>query len=127
MSWSRAAAAEAVAHAIGVACGETVTVFAKPPQTLNPPAIVVGRPVEVRYSDFALAVDDAELPVVCVGAADGDDTVDQLVALVRSSFPDPTLGGAVASCTTSLERNWRNVNIAGIDLLQAEVVLAIRM
>lgn len=127
MSWSRAAAAAAVAAAIEAETAGTVTVLAAPPQTLNPPAVVVGRPDQVRYSDFALGVDDVDLPVICVGAADGEDTVDSLLTVVAGSFGDPTLGGAVLSCVADMQRNWRNVTVAGVDLLQAEIVLAIRM
>jgi hypothetical protein len=125
MTWNRTAAAKAVAAAIEAQT--TVTVLARPPQTLNPPVIVVGRPDQVRYAEFAFGVDDVDLPVICVGAADGEDMVDQLVGLVRESFADPTLGGQLVSCVAAMERNWRNVTVGGVDLLQAEVLLAIRM
>src|SRR5215471_17485932 len=111
MSWSRAVAAPALAQAITNHVAGQASVFEKPPQTLNAPAIVLGRPVEVQYSYFALGVDQCSFPVLCVGPADGDDAVANLITLVRGSLTDATLGGVVQSCTAEYERNWRNVNV----------------
>jgi hypothetical protein len=128
MSWSRTTAVTALVQILQTAAGETVTVLSKPPQTLNPPAIVVHRPTEVRYSAFSLSIDEATLPVICVGAADGEEQVDSLITLVRTAVgANKMLGGAVSSCTASVERNWRNVLIGGIDVLEAEVTLLIEM
>jgi len=128
MAWNRTQAVAAVVAAVRAVCAETVIVFAKPPQTVNPPAIVVGRPVEVRYAVAALSVDEADLPVACVGPADGEDLVDELIAAVRHAVAvDWSLGGAVQHCRDTLERNWRNLNVAGVDILQAEILLTIRM
>jgi hypothetical protein len=127
VTWDRQSAAAAVTQALQVTLGETTWVYPAPPQTVNPPAVVVGRPAGVRFAEVAFGIDMAELPVVCVAAADGEDQAARLVGLVRQSFPDPTLGGAVLSCVAVAERNWRNVTIAGVDLLQVEVVLDIRM
>jgi hypothetical protein len=127
MSWNRTNAAAALVSALQTQTGATVFVFPKPPQTLNPPAIVVGRPTEVLYSAWALSVDEVTLPVLCVGPGDGEDIVDGLITAVRAALADPMLGGAVQSCVASAERNWRNVVLAGVDILQAEVTLTIRM
>jgi hypothetical protein len=127
MTWNRTDAAAAVTAALQATMGETVFVYGKPPATVNPPAVIVGRPSEVRYSTVAFAIDEAVLPVSCVGPADGDDTVDQLAAMVRASFPDPTLGGVVQACWPADERAWRQVSIAGVDVLIADVNLSIQM
>jgi hypothetical protein len=127
MAWSRQTAVPALVAALQTTLGETAFVFEKPPQTLNPPAVVVGRPTEVLYSAWALSVDEVTLPVLCVGPGDGEDIVDGLITAVRAALADPMLGGAVQSCVASAERNWRNVVLAGVDILQAEVTLTIRM
>jgi hypothetical protein len=131
VSWSRSTAAPALADAIRAAvdnAGAPVTVHEKAPQTLNPPCVVVGRETEVLFSTFAFAVDECTFPVGVVGPADGDDTVADLIGLVRQALADdPTLAGTVAAATAEASRNWRNVNVAGVDLLTAEVTLKIVM
>jgi len=123
-------AAPALAQAItdaATAAGSLATVFEKPPGTLNPPAIVVGRPSEVRYGVAALGIDECDLPVLCLGPMDGEDDVAALITLVRKAITDPQLGGAVQTAYPAIERNWRQVNVAGTDLLQAEVSFVILM
>lgn len=128
MSWSRSVAAPAIAQALQVVVGESVFVFEKPPQTVNPPALIVGRPTEVRFAQPAFGVDAVVLPITCVGPADGEDYVDYLITSVRQAFPSPTnLNGAVGVVYADSEQNWRNVNLAGVDLLLADVLLAIQM
>jgi hypothetical protein len=127
MTWNRQTAAAAITSALQVTLGETVWVYSKPPGTVNPPAVIVGRPTEVRYSIPAFSIDEATLPVTCVGPVDGDDVVDQLAAQVRASFPDPTLGGVVQACWPTDERAWRQASIAGVDVLLADVNLTIQM
>jgi len=131
MTWQRAPAAAALVGKLSaaVAAGTLpVTVFDKPPATLNAPALVVGRPLEVRYATAAFGIDEAELPVVVVAGADGDDMLDSLITTVREAVaPDPTLGGVVQSAIVSLERNWRNLTVAGADVLTADVLLTIQM
>ena len=105
---------------------DTASIFAAPPETLNSPAIVVGRPIEVRYAVVAFAQDEATLPVICIGPAGGENTVDGLIAFVRATvLSDPTLGGTVPSCTVTAERNWRPLRIGGAELLGADVVLTV--
>lgn len=129
MSWSRADCAAALAAAIQAEIGTSVFVFPKPPQTINPPAVIIGRPNQVRFTTFAFGIDEADLPVYCVGPADGDDVVDSLITSVRAvvSGPDLTLGGVVQCIGDASEQGWRNFNIAGIDVLQAELQLTIQM
>ena len=128
MSWSRALAATALADAFKSADDGTTNIFASPPMTLNPPAVVVGRPIEVRYATAALGVDAVELPVICIGPMEGDDVVDGLIGFVRSVvMADPSVGGTFRSSPPELQRNWRALRIGGADYLAADVVLAIEM
>jgi hypothetical protein len=127
MSWDRVAAAQALQTTLQTAL-DGVTVFAKPPNTLNPPCVVIGRPNEVRFAIAGFGVDEADVPVICVAAADGEDVVDALTALVRSAVAnDPSLGGVVQIADDQAQRNWRNLNVGGVDVVQAEVELRIEM
>lgn len=129
MTWQRGPVAEALAACLRQAAevaGDYAGVFDRQPTTLNPPALVVGRPVEVRYSAFALAIDEADLPVHCVGPADGDDRVSELIALCRlATGGNPTLGGVVQSIRASFERNWRTQTLGGVDLTVADVIFTV--
>jgi hypothetical protein len=127
MSWNRATAAAALTAALQTAAGETAFVFERPPNTVNPPAIVIGRPTQVLYGTAALGIDEATLPVLCVGPLDGEDIVDGLIQTVRAAVADHNLGGTVQHVYPEAERNWHNLNVAGADLLQAEVTLIIQM
>lgn len=128
MSWSRALAAAGLADAFKAADDGTTNIFPSPPMTLNPPAIVVGRPLEVRYAEAGLGVDAVELPVICLGPMEGDDVVDALITFVRSVvMADPSVGRTLRSTSPSLQRNWRAVRIGGADYLAADVVLNIEM
>lgn len=131
MSWHRAPVAKALEAAI-VAELDTleleVTVFDHPPFSLNPPAIVIGRPSEVRYAAASFGTDEVVLPVACVAGAEQDDAVSELIAVVRGAAAhDQTLGGTVAIAYVTGERSWRNVNVGGADYLAAEAMLAIEM
>jgi hypothetical protein len=130
MTWNRSIAAPALAQTFEnavAAASETITVFDRPPMTVNPPAIVIGWPSEVRYANAAPGIDEATLPVLCVGALDGEDRVAEIINLVRNAATDTQLGGAVQIAYPAIERNWRQVNVAGADLLQAEVTFTIQM
>jgi hypothetical protein len=128
MSWSRAVATTALVEVLQVAMGETAAVFAKPPQTINPPAVVVSRPSDVTYATASFSIDAATLPVMCFGPADGEDVVDALLGQLRQAVDaNASLNGAVQVCYAQGERGWRNLNVAGIDLLVAETVLVIQM
>jgi len=135
VSWSRALVAAAIADVLKAAQDgtdptgphDTASVFAGPPETLNAPAIVVAHPTEVRYAVAGLSIDEATLPIVCVGSITTPDVVDDLVAFVRRvTMADPTLGGVVPTCSPTSERNWRGIRVGGVDLLAAEVVLTVQ-
>jgi hypothetical protein len=131
MAWQRTPVAKALTAAIeGVveAAGDNVAVFDRQPSTLNPPAIVVGRPLEVAFDSFAFAIDEATLPVgCCAGAGDGDDRVAELIAYVRAAVDDPTLGGVVQNIDDNFERNWRNLTLGGVELVAADVIFTVTM
>jgi hypothetical protein len=126
VSWDRAAVAAALVDVLTAATG--VMVFDRPPGTLNAPALVVARPNTVTYGNGAFGIDDAELPIVCVGGADDLDGLEALKALVRQAIDaDNTIKGVVQHAYPQQERNWRVINIGGADLLTVEVILQIRM
>ena len=128
MTWTRTPVAAALVDVLSAATSGTVTVFAKPPTTINPPAVIVARPTNVNYATASFARDEATLPVEICGSFDGDDTVDALRDQIRKAIDaNPTLGGVVPSCTVTSERNWRNVTVAGVELLAAQIVLTILM
>jgi hypothetical protein len=130
VTWNRASAARALADVLeqaALAAGDNATIFDKPPLTLNPPAIVVGRPASVNYQQYAFGIDEVELPVTVVAALDGDDRASELIDLVRTAILDPSLGGVVQGATPTTERNWRTLNVAGTDLLVADVMFTISM
>jgi hypothetical protein len=103
-------------------------VFGGPPQTLNPPAVVVGRPAEVLYSVASFSVDVATIPVICIGPQEGEDMVDALIAFVRGVIADEaTLAGTVQIVIAPSERNWRAIRVGGADLLAADVSLTVQM
>ena len=130
MSWSRAPLAKALTALITAAVeGDSVSVYDRPPFTLNVPAIVVSGPTEVRYSSVAFSIDEVVLPIVCLSALDEYDAVQALIVSVREALDaaDPTFGGVVSRCWISGERNWRPTKIAGLDCLAAEAVATVYM
>jgi hypothetical protein len=128
MSWQRAPAAAALAELLTEASEGTVACFAVPPQTINPPAIVVSRPVTEEYGVAGMSVDRITLPVVCVGPRDNDDVVEQLKRIVLDAIlADPTIKGAVQVATATEARNWRMLSIAGIETLAVDVILTVQM
>jgi hypothetical protein len=132
--WSRAAFAAAMAASLATAA-ETwpgappaPTIYPRPPGTLNAPAIVVGRPTEVLYGVAGFAIDEATVPLVCIGALEGDDVVDALIAFCRTVVDvDPQVSGTVQIATAPREQSWRGVRIGGADLLAADLVLTVQM
>ena len=131
MTWVRASAQPALVAAIQVQAGTTCSVLDRPPTTVNPPLIVVGRPSQVLYSTPSFGIDTATVPIACIGAADSDEQVDALVTIVRAiadpALSDITLGHVVQLVGDVAERGWRNLVIAGVDILQATVDLSITM
>jgi hypothetical protein len=131
MSWDRAPVAKALAEAITTqldVAGLEATVLDRPTFTVNPPAVVIGRPSELSYGIASFGIDSVTLPVLCMAGAELDDAVAELIEVVRDAVTaDPTLGGVVAIAYATGERAWRNINVSGADYLAAEAVLAIEM
>jgi hypothetical protein len=132
VSWNRLAVARALVPMFTTATAggpAAVYVHERPPEILNPYAVVISRPVQVIYATGAFGVDEAELPVAIVGGVEADDTIDTVKAQCRGAVDaDPTLAGAVKAAWASSERNWRNVTGAGgIQLLLVELILTIQM
>jgi hypothetical protein len=89
---------------------------------------VIGRPTEVRYSVQGFSLDEVTLPVSCVGGMDRDADVAALIELVRSTVDASiNLDGACSEIHAVGERGWRHVNVAGADLLAAEITLQVLM
>jgi hypothetical protein len=127
VSWDRAAVAKALVTQLEAAISD-VSILDRPLFNLNAPAIVVGRAAETRYSAFAMAIDETQLPVTVVAGSERDDDVADMIAEVRSAvMADITLGGVVQRCVPVAERNWRPIKVAGADLLAADVVLEVQM
>jgi hypothetical protein len=127
MTWDRSTAAEAIAGVLA-ALDATVSTFATPPQTLNPPAYVVGLPTDVARNSSTFDVDLVTIPVSAFGGLGEYDRVDDLVRVAAVALEaDPTLAGVVKSCTVPHFNNWRTVAIGGAELLANDLVLEIRM
>jgi hypothetical protein len=127
MTWNRADAAAAVA-AILEPLDPSVSVFAAPPETYNPPAYVVGYPTNVVYDLPAFGIDQATLPVIAAAGLSQVDYVDELLEAAKKAINAAVaLDGAVQSCRVAEQQNWRVLNVAGVEMLAAEITLEIRM
>lgn len=128
MTWARPPVAAALVDLLTAATGGLVMIHERPPATVNAPAVVVARAETVSYATIAFSIDQVTLPIVIVGGSDQDEAVDSLKATVRAAIEaDPTLEGTVQHASPSEERNWRNVNSGGADLLAVDLVLDIQM
>jgi hypothetical protein len=127
VSWDRTKVAAALVTMFSDATG--VKVHERPPETLNPMCVVIGRPQPVAYAVAALGIDDATLPVIVVGGVETEDQVETLKEQCRQAvLADWTLAGSVQSAYPTEERNWRNITGAGgIQLLTVELILQIQM
>jgi hypothetical protein len=128
MTWDRTLVVPALVEVLEASIGPAVSVFDRPPPTVNPPAVVVGRVNSVEYGVGAFGIDNAELPLVLIGGADDLETVEALKMSVRVAIDGAmSLLGTVQQCYAASERNWRVLNIAGAEVLTVEVILEIRM
>jgi hypothetical protein len=131
VSWDRPTAADALAAVLGDATAGMIppaSVFAQPPSTYNPPALVIQYPTSVMLHQPAFTIDTASLSVLAVAGLEEPDTVDLLLALAVAAVEgDSQLGGAVQHAHPVEHRLWRIVNVAGADYLTAELALEIRM
>ena len=113
MTWDRAACAQAVAAVLGPVL-PTVTIHQRPPEIVNPFCLVISRPAPVSYATAGLGVDEATLPLIVVGGAETEDTVEQIKNTAKQAIDaNFTLGGKVQAAWCTEERNWRNQTGAG--------------
>jgi hypothetical protein len=128
VSWDRTKCADALVPILQSA-NPTVKVLDHPPETVTPPFIEVHRPTLVTYSDAGFGVDTAELPVLIGSGVETEDIIEAMKTACRSAIlADQTLGGVVAQCHPSEERNWRNqTGAGGIQLLTVELILTVQM
>jgi hypothetical protein len=126
VTWNRQSVADALVGVLGPAVG--VTVHEKPPEVLNPPCLVVGRPTTVTYATAGLGIDEAELPVVIVGGIETEDRIETLKVAARSAIlANPSLGLANVTVWPTSERNWLNrTGAGGIQLLTVELILTVQ-
>jgi hypothetical protein len=128
VTWDRKTAATALVATLQAAVGG-VKIHEFPPEIVNFPTVNVLRPLSVVYSASAFGIDEIQLPVAVVHGIEQDDAIDALVGQCRAAVDaDPSLGGAVQSCTATELRNWRNLTGAGgVQLLLVELILTVRM
>jgi hypothetical protein len=89
---------------------------------------VVSLPVTVSYDLIAFGVDQADLPIVCVGH-DGDfDGVEALMETARGAIgADRTLKGTAQEAHCTEERSWRRLRAGGTEMTAVDLIVQIRM
>jgi hypothetical protein len=129
MSWDGSVARPALAATLATAFeGTNVSVFAAPPSTINPPALVVQYPQTVVKWAPTFITDTATWSVMgAVGLEQSDELDSMLNTVAEAVRADPTLAGAVQVSKVTEIHNWRIVAVGGIEVLAAEVVLESRM
>lgn len=125
MSWSLVEVGEALADVLGAAID--VPTFASPPSTLNPPALVVSYPELVDLGSRALGLDTATIPVVAlVGLSAPLSDLEALINGVVSVIgANRTLSSAVANAYVDTVRSIRSAQVAGVDVLAADLVVMV--
>jgi hypothetical protein len=130
MTWDGAAGRAALAATLTAGLEfrtPTVSVFAKPPATYNAPALVVAYPNSVSLGVPSFGIDLVSHTVIAAVGVDQGDDLDTLLRDAGAAIKlDPTLGGAVQMCKPVEHRNYRIANVAGVDLLTAELALETR-
>ena len=129
MTWDGSIARPALAGVLSAAFeGTNVNVFASPPATFNPPALVVQFPQTVAKRAPTFGIDLASWTVLGAVSLELADALDELLNQADAAvFLDPTLGGAVQVAKTTEIRNWRILSVGGIEMLTAELALETRM
>jgi hypothetical protein len=126
VTWNRQTVAQALVNVLTPAVG--VAVHHRPPEILNPPCVVIGRPVTVSYGIGGLGMDEASLPVIIVGGIESEDQIEALKAAAQAAIlANPSLGlGTTTSAWPVEERNWVNrTGAGGIQLLTVELMLTV--
>jgi hypothetical protein len=127
--WQRRPVAQALTDMIDAATAGTVYVHSRPPETVNPLAVVIGDTTREPYATTAFGTDDVDLAVLIVGGIEQNDDVDDLRHTVRQTIlGDSTLKGSVQTAWPVEARGWRNMTGAGgIQLLYVELIVTIQM
>jgi hypothetical protein len=116
---------EALADQIRAAV-DIPAVFATPPRTFNPPAVIVRLPDSIEPSGAAFTIDRAEVGVLCAVGADQTAELYSLLGEVRKAIlANRTLGGAAQVVAVVNYRNFAQMNVGGADYLTAELLLEI--
>jgi hypothetical protein len=127
VTWERSTAAAAIVEVLSQ-LDPAVSVFVTPPETLNPPAYVVGYIRSLLYDQSSFATDAASLTVSAVTGANDVDRCDAMLRDAKVALhADPSLAGAAQHCRVSEQGNWRRLNIAGSELLAGDLTVEIRM
>jgi hypothetical protein len=126
MGWDRTAVSAALAEVLA-AIDPTVSVFASAPETFNAPAYVVAYPRLVLYANPTFGTDTATVPVmVGVGHLEAD-RADAMLADAKAAIEaDVSLGGVVQTVRVTEQSGWRRLNVAGAEILAADLVCDIR-
>lgn len=130
MTYRRRPVAAALVEMIQAATAGTVYVHPRPPEIVNPMAVVVGRDqAGAQYAGAAFGTDEIPLHLQMVGGVEQDDDIDDLRDTVRQAIvADTTLKGTVQTAWPSGSNGWRNFTGAGgIQLLYVELVVTIHM
>jgi hypothetical protein len=127
MGWNRTAVAAALGEVLA-AIDPSVSVFPTAPETFNAPVYVVGYPRIVIYANPAFGVDTATVPVmVGVGSLEADKADAMLGAAKSAIEADVTLGGVVQTVRVTEQTGWRRLNVAGAEILAADLICDIRI
>lgn len=128
MTWQRRPVAAAIAEILS-AIDPVVSVFATPPETLNPPAYVCGYPRSVTYDTPTFGIDTCQFQVAACAAPFDVDTLDSLLTAAKVALREAdNLGGVVQYCHPMNQTNWQRVSLGGsTNLLQGDLILEIRM
>ena len=126
MAWNRTAVSAALG-AVLAGIDPTVSVYPTAPDTFNPPAYVVGYPRLVLYANPTYGTDTATVPVmVGVGSLEAD-RADRMLADAKAAIEDDvTLGGVVQVVRVTEQAGWRRLNVAGAEILAADLICDIR-
>jgi hypothetical protein len=124
--WQRAPVATAIAATLAT-LDASVSVFAVPPTTLNPPAYLVGFARRVDYDAAAFGVDLTELVVSAAAGLSEPDRLDQLLHDAKVALnADPSCGGTVAALRVRNQDPVRLVDSGGATFLVGDLILEIR-
>ena len=126
MAWNRTAVSAALAEVLA-AIDPSVSVFPTAPETFNPPVYVVGFPRLVLYANPTIGTDTAPVPLLVGLAPNEPEQADAMIAAAKVAIEaDVTLGGVVHAVRVTEQAGWRRLNVAGAEILAADLICDIR-